>query len=152
MSSSSGGRQILLHGMLMILAGMVWGLIIPMIPFPRLALVAHIQLELNGLLFVVLAVLLLTLPHRVGKTSLRIMLLAVWLTWGMALSEVANAWWGTTQILSIAASQAGATGGTPWQELVVKLTHITAGLGLIVAWFLLIVGFWRHIDPTGTDT
>ncbi len=44
-------------------------------------------------------------------------------------------------MLPIAASQAGASGGKPWQELVVKLTHIGAALGLIVAWSLLIVGF-----------
>jgi hydroxylaminobenzene mutase len=72
------------------------------------------------------------------------MLLAAWLTWAMALSEVANAWWGTAQILPIAAAQAGATGAAPWQELVVKLTHIGAGLSLIVAWSSLVVGFVKR--------
>ena len=71
------------------------------------------------------------------------MLLAAWLIWPMALSEAANAWWGTTQMLPIAASQAGATGGAAWQELVVKLSHIAAGLGLVVAWALLVVGFLK---------
>ena len=62
----------------------------------------------------------------------------------MALSEAANAWWGAAKMLPIAASQAGATGGKPWQELVVQLTHIAAALGLIVAWSLLVVGFVKH--------
>ena len=62
----------------------------------------------------------------------------------MALSEAANAWWGTAKMLPIAASQAGATGGTPLQELVVELTHIAAALGLIVAWSLLVVGFVKQ--------
>jgi len=61
----------------------------------------------------------------------------------MALSEAANAWWGTTQILPIAANQAGALGGAAWQELLVKLTHIAAGLGLVAAWGLLVAGFLR---------
>jgi (hydroxyamino)benzene mutase len=69
----------------------------------------------------------------------------------MALSEVANAWWGTTQMLPISASQAGAVGGAEWQELLVKLTHIAAGLGLIAAWSLLIIGFVKDIEKSNSD-
>ena len=144
MSIHSSSRQILIHGLMLVLAGLVWGLVVPNTPYPRLALGAHIQFETNGLLFIVLATLLLALPHRVGRLSVRVMLLAAWLTWAMALSEVANAWWGTNQMLPIAAAQAGATGGAPWQELVVKLTHIGAGLSLMVAWSLLVVGFVKR--------
>ena len=54
-------------------------------------------------------------------------------------------------MLPIAASQAGATGSEPWQELVVKLTHIGAALGLIIAWSLLIVGFVKHAPGTGSN-
>lgn len=135
------GRRILMQGLIMVLVGLVWGFIVPITPYPRLALGAHIQLESNGVLFSVLALLLLTLPNRVGPKSAAVMLLSAWLTWAMAFSEMGNAWWGTTQILPIAAEQAGATGGEPWQELIVKLTHIGAGLGLLVAWTLLVVGF-----------
>jgi hydroxylaminobenzene mutase len=144
MSIHSSSRQILVHGLMLVLVGLVWGLVVPNTPYPRLALGAHIQFETNGLLFIVLATLLLALPHRVGRLSVRVMLLAAWLTWAMALSEVANAWWGTNQMLPIAAAQAGAAGGAPWQELVVKLTHIGAGLSLIVAWLLLVVGFVKR--------
>jgi hydroxylaminobenzene mutase len=142
------GRRILLHGMAFVLVGLVWGLVVPNTPYPRLALGAHIQFEDSGVLFMVLAILLLKLPHNVGRTAVRVMLLAVWLTWLMALSEAANAWWGTAHMLPIAARQAGATGGKPWQELVVTLTHIAGGLGLMVAWALLIVGFARS-RPAG---
>ncbi len=144
MSIHSSSRQILVHGLMLVLAGLVCGLVVPNTPYPRLALGAHIQFETNGLLFIVLATLLLALLHRVGRLSVRVMLLAAWLTWAMALSEVANAWGGTNQMLPIAAAQAGATGGAPWQELVVKLTHIGAGLSLIVAWLLLVVGFVKR--------
>ena len=144
MSIHSSSRQILIHGLMLVLVGLMWGLVVPNTPYPRLALGAHVQFETNGLLFIVLATLLLALPHRVGRLSVRIMLLAAWLTWAMALSEVANAWWGTAQILPIAAAQAGATGAAPWQELVVKLTHIGAGLSLIVAWSSLVVGFVKR--------
>jgi len=141
MNVESGARQILIHGMALIFAGLLWGLVVPHTPYPRLALGAHIQFESSGVLFMVLAIVLLKLPNTVGRKSIWVMLLAVGLTWIMALSEAANAWWGTKQMLPIAAYQAGAMGGAPWQELVIKLTHISAGLALIVAWMLLIIGF-----------
>jgi hydroxylaminobenzene mutase len=134
-------RRILLLGMTMVLVGLAWGFVVPLTPMPRLALVAHIQAALNGLLFIALATLLLALPHRVGQGSVQVMLAAAWLTWPMLLSQMANAWWGTNEILPIAAEQAGATGGLPWQELVLKATHVVAGIAVLVAWVLLVAGF-----------
>jgi hydroxylaminobenzene mutase len=151
MSIHRSSRQILIHGLALVLFGLVWGLVIPGTPHPRLALGAHIQFVTNGMLFIVLATALLALPHSVGLRSVWVMVVAAWLTWAMAMSEVSNSWWGTLQTLPIAASQAGATGGEPWQELVVKLTHIGAGLGLIIAWSLLVVGFVKHPSRTGSD-
>ena len=151
MSVRSGSRQLLIHGMVLVLVGLVWGLVVPGTPHPRLALEAHIQFVTNGMLFIVLATALLALPHNVGLKSVWVMLVAAWLTWTMAISEVANSWWGTTRMLSIAASQAGATGGEPWQELVVSLTHVGAGLGLIIAWSLLAVGFLKPDSSTGSN-
>ncbi len=144
MTDNGARRQILIHGLAMVLVGLLWGFVVPNTPFPRLALTAHIQFTSNGVLFAVLALLLLTLPHRVGRWSIWVMLLAAWLTWAMLFSEVASAWWGTNQILPIAASQASAKGAQAWQEAIVKLAHIAAGLGLVAAWTLLIVGFVRQ--------
>jgi (hydroxyamino)benzene mutase len=147
-----GGRQILIHGAVMVLVGLVWGLVVPATPYPRLALGAHIQFVLNGMLFIVLATALLALPHRVGLKSIWVMVLAVWLTWAMTLSEVANSWWGTRQTLPIAARQAGVTGAESWQELVVQLTHMGAGLALIIAWALLVIGLLKSVSSAGADT
>ena len=144
MSVRGGSRRILMHGMALVLVGLVWGLAVPHTPYPRLALGAHIQFVSNGLLYVILATVLLSVPHAVGPRSILVMLLSAWLTWTMALSELANAWWGTRQTLPIAAGQAAAQGGRPWQEQIVLVTHIGAGVGLIVAWSLLIAGFVRH--------
>jgi hydroxylaminobenzene mutase len=138
-----GGQEILLNGLALVLAGLIWGLAVPHTPYPRLALGAHIQFEFNGLLLIVMAALLLKFDHDVGPRSIFVMRLSAWLTWAMALSEVANSWWGTRSILPIAAHQAGAIGGLPWQEDAVTSIHIGAGLCLIVAWVLLILGFAR---------
>ena len=146
MQIQSRARQILIHGLALVLVGIVWGLVIPHTPFPRLALSAHIQAVLNGMLFTLMAVLLLTLPHKVSARSALIMLIAAWLTWLTVISEIANAWWGTAESLAIAAQQAGASGAAVWQEQFVKLTHIPAIIGLIVAWILLIAGFVKNPD------
>ena len=150
MSVGTGGRQLLTHGLILVLVGLVWGLFVAGTPHPRLALGAHIHFVTNGMLFIILATALLALPHNVGVKSVWVMVGAAWLTWAMALSEVANAWWGTTQMLSIAAAQAGATQAEPWQELVVNLTHIGAGLALIVAWSLLVIGFLTQAPSSGS--
>ena len=149
MTFQGGSRQIVIHGMLLVLVGLVWGLAVPWTPHPRLALGAHMQFVTNGMLFIVLATAMLTFPHAAGRTTVRGVVVAAWLTWAMALSEVANSWWGTTRMLPLAARQAGATGGEPWQELVVTLTHIGSGLGLIIAWGLVLAGFLRR--ASGTD-
>ena len=148
MNLNSTNRQLLFHGLTLIMAGLLWGLVVPATPLPRLALGAHIQFMVNGMLFAIMAIMLIALPNAVGPRSLRAMVIAAWLTWAMALSEVANAWWGTQQTLPIAAAQAGATGAAPWQELIVTGTHVAAGLGLIVAWGLLMTGFLRNAKDT----
>jgi hydroxylaminobenzene mutase len=140
----SGGKTVLLHGLTLILAGLLFGFLPPATPFPRLAVGAHIQFVTNGMLFVVLAVVVLAVPQSAGPKSMRVLVVSAWLTWLMALSEAANAWWGANQMLPIAAQQAGATGAADWQELVVKLCHIPAALGLILSVALLIRGIAQH--------
>lgn len=120
----------------------------PLAPYPRFALGAHIQFVTNGMLFVVLAIVVLKVPHRAGSMSLRVMVVSAWLTWFMAMSEAANAWWGANQMLPIAARQAGASGAAAWQEAVVKLCHLPAALGLILSVTLLIIGIVNHGGAT----
>jgi len=129
----------------------VWGLVVADTPHPRLALGAHIQFVSNGILFIVLATVLLALRHSVGPKSLWVMVLAVWLTWAMVLSELANSWWGTTQTMPIAARQADVTGAEPWQELLVRVTHIGAGLALIIVWALLVTGLLKPASSPEAD-
>lgn len=140
MTTRSAGRHVLLHGLGMVLAGLLWGVVVPHTPFPRIALSAHIQFEVNGLLFAVLALVVLHVSHSLGRRSLAALLAAAWLAWPMLLSAVANAWWGTSQLLAIAASQAGATGGEAWQESVVTVTHVLGGLSLVIACGLVLIG------------
>ncbi|MBT8138276.1 MAG: hypothetical protein KJP25_00790 [Gammaproteobacteria bacterium] len=146
MNTKTTGRRVLLHGLSMILVGLVWGLGVPHTPFPRIALSAHIQLEVNGLLFVTLSLVVLKALPTLGRVSCIALHSAAWLAWPMLISAVGNAWWGTNQTLSIAALQAGATGGNAWQEAFVTATHVAGGLSLIVAVTLLLVGAWKGLN------
>ena len=49
--------------------------------------------------------------------------------------------------MPVAARQAGAAGGAPWQELIVKLCHLPAALSLILSFVLLIIGVASHREP-----
>jgi hypothetical protein len=66
----------------------------------------------------------------------------------MALYETANACWGANQMLPIAAKHAGAAWAAAWQEAVVKLCHLPAGLGMILSVTLLIIGIAKHRSTT----
>lgn len=74
------GRKILIHGLALVLFGLFWGFAVPHTPFPRLTLGAHIQLVLNGMLFILMALLPLALPHNVSARSALVMLTAACLT------------------------------------------------------------------------
>jgi hydroxylaminobenzene mutase len=63
-------REVLLHGLLFIWVGLIWGLAVPHTPYPRLAQGAHIQFEFSGVLFIVLALILLKLPSIIGPKSM----------------------------------------------------------------------------------
>jgi (hydroxyamino)benzene mutase len=90
MNGGRGGKQILIHGMSLVLVGLLWGLVVPHTTYPRLALSAHIGFEGNGVLLIVMAVLLLKLPHAAGRITVGAIVLTAWLVWIMMASEVAN--------------------------------------------------------------
>jgi hypothetical protein len=64
MSVPSVSRQLVFHGMVLALVGLVWGLVLPGTPHSRLAFGAHIQLISNDMLFIIQATALLALPQR----------------------------------------------------------------------------------------
>lgn len=125
------------------LIGLLWGLVVPAAPFPRLALGAHIQLTTHGLMFLVGGLVIPYLPPGSNRMASRILIAAPRLTWLVMLSEMANGWWGTVKTLPIAASQAGAAGGAPWQEAVVTATHVVGALVLITYWGVIFAGLYR---------
>ena len=138
-ASQSNLRQ----GAIYIMVGLLWGLVVPAAPFPRLALVAHIELTAHGVMFLVAGLVISHLPFTANGIASRILVAAPWLTWLVMLSEMANGWWGTTKILPIAAAQAGASGAAEWQEGIVTAAHLIGAVVLIAYWGVILVGLFR---------
>ena len=135
-------RSNLRQGAVYMLVGLVWGMVIPASPFPRLALGAHIQLTAHGVMFLVAGLVILNLPFRRGGVSAKILAAGPWLTWPVMLTEMANGWWGARKTLPIAAGQAGAAGAEPWQETIVTLAHLIGAVVLIAYWGVMVVGLF----------
>ncbi|GDY10989.1 hypothetical protein LBMAG52_44770 [Planctomycetia bacterium] len=136
-------RSNLRQGAIYMLVGLLWGMVIPASPFPRLALGAHIQLTAHGVMFLVAGLVILHLPFAKGDVSAKILIAGPWLTWPVMLTEMANGWWGARKTLPIAAGQAGATGAEPWQETIVTVAHLIGAVVLIVYWGVIVAGLFR---------
>jgi hypothetical protein len=128
--------SILRSGASLLVAGLTLGFIVPAAAFPRLAVVAHTQLMIEDTMTLVNGLLLQSRPFG-GVDSPRLVDTMSWLQqqtvrWGVAaiwpvlLSEVANAWWGTRGVLSLAAENANvpADYAKPWQSWTVDFTHM----------------------------
>jgi (hydroxyamino)benzene mutase len=137
-------RSNLRQGAVYMLVGLLWGMAVPATPFPRLALGAHIQLTASGVMFLVAGLVSLRLPFASGGAAARVLVAGPWLKWPVVLTEMANAWWGTRQMLPIAAGQAGATGAAGWQEGIVTIAHMLGAVVLVVYWGVILVGLFRN--------
>lgn len=135
-------RSNLRQGAVYMMVGLVWGMAVPTTPFPRLALGAHVQLTAHAVMFLVAGLVIWRLGLGAGRVSGMILTSGPWLTWPVMLSEMANAWWGTRNMLPIAASQAGAPGAAGLQEGVVTATHLVGAVVLLVYWGTILAGLF----------
>ena len=103
-------RSNLCQGAVYMMVGLIWGMAVPATSFPRLALGAHLQLTAHGAMFLVAGLVISHLGLGAGRLPGRILIAGPWLTWPVMLTEMANAWWGTRNMLPIAAQRAGAPG------------------------------------------
>jgi hydroxylaminobenzene mutase len=142
-------RSNLRQGAALMMVGLIWGVVVPATPYPRLALGAHIQLTGNGVMFLVAGLVIAHLGLGAGTLSRGILTAGPWFAWLMALSEMANAWWGTRNMLPIAAQQAGASGAAAWQEHTVSAAHMVAGAVMIAYWGTILFGLFRK--PGGPE-
>ena len=133
-----------LNGALLMFTGLLVGAAIPLAPYPRLMLSAHnAGFTVSGMLSMVAALLLGSSLCSIPGWATTWVIWAHVALWPLSISEVAGAFWGTKRAIPLAAAEAGAPGGTPWQEMVVIVCHIVPALLLMVAWAILVWGAWR---------
>jgi hypothetical protein len=133
-----------LNGVLLMFTGLLVGAAIPLAPYPRLMLSAHnAGFTVSGMLSIVAALLLSSSLCSIPGWATTWVIWAHVALWPLSFSEVAGAFWGTKRPIPLAAAEAGAPGGTPWQEMVVIVCHIVPALLLMVAWAILVWGTWR---------
>jgi len=136
--------RLALNGALLMLAGMFVGAAIPLVPYPRLMLSAHnAGFTVSGSVSMLAALLMSSGLCAISQRAATLVIAGHVALWPLSLSEVAAAFWGTDQALPLAAAEAGAHGGTPWQEAIVSLCHIVPALMLMAAWLALVWGVWR---------
>src|SRR5947207_14848901 len=106
-----------LNGALLMLAGLLVGAFIPLVPYPRLMLSAHnAGFTVSGMLSMVAGLLLGSSLCSIPQRAASAVICAHVALWPLSLSEVAAAFWGTNKALPLAGAEAGATGRSPWQE------------------------------------
>ncbi|KAK9374809.1 uncharacterized protein V1513DRAFT_444453 [Lipomyces chichibuensis] len=149
---SIAARLLLRSGVSLQLFGLVWGLIIPLTPFPKLGLTAHIQSMAQGTM-VLGAGLLLEQPNLLNLSALELKIVS-WgfcLVWASIAAQCFNAFWGTNQILPIAAAAAGATGAEPWKEQIITQTLHIAGFGLMGSFAVLVRALFKEQNAKKTN-
>ncbi|UNI17099.1 hypothetical protein JDV02_003475 [Purpureocillium takamizusanense] len=140
-SSSRIPLHLIRHGCALVAFGLLFGFVVPLTPYPRLGLTAHIQFCVEGTMVLAAGLLLqsdpfastrsasakpVPLAHKLGPWQSRIIYFGLSLIWVTLLSEAANAWWGTQWVLTQAHAAAGLKGDGPaaqWMELVVEYCH-----------------------------
>jgi hypothetical protein len=143
--------SLLRHGAALIGFGLLFGCIVPLTPYPRLGLTAHMQFAIEGTMVVGAGALLNSSPFRtsnkkvadyLGPWQRNLVYYGVAGIWVTLLSEAANAWWGTRWVLPIAHEAAGLLGAGAgpaklWMEMVVAVAHypFAVPLALVVSHF-----------------
>lgn len=134
------------NGAVMIFVGLLLGVAIPAVPYPRLMLSAHTLFFGAGMLSLFAGVLLQVRFCILGKAGAQFVLFAHVFEWIVCISQVLGSVWGTKKALPLAAGQAGALGGEPWQENLVAICQVVPSVILLASWALLVWGVFvaRH--------
>ncbi|KAK9364816.1 hypothetical protein V1509DRAFT_471017 [Lipomyces kononenkoae] len=137
--------SLLRSGISMQLFGLLWGFIVALTPFPKLALTAHIQSMAQGSMILGVG-LLLRQPNLLNLSRLELTM--IWwgfgLAWPVVIVQCFNAFWGTNKLLPIAAASAGAKGAKPWQEQTLSLTLMLSSMVLIVSFAVIVLALFRE--------
>ncbi|KAK1255752.1 hypothetical protein MKX07_008011 [Trichoderma sp. CBMAI-0711] len=152
------------HGGGLVACGMLFGFLVPLVPYPRLGLTAHIQFGVQGCMVLVTGLVLQSDPlgsssspdkeaprerPQLADSLSRWQEHAIYwgctAIWATMIAEMGNAWWGTKWTLPIAHQAAGLLGrdvAARWMEMIVAATHLPLAIPLASVWPTILSKLW----------
>jgi hydroxylaminobenzene mutase len=131
-------------GVVLFLAGLVTGFVIPLFDNPRVGLSSHLEGVMNGLFLIALGVIWpkLALSPRANTIGF---LLAVFGTFANWLATLLAALWGTGAMMPIAAA---GKAGTPVQEIVVSALLMSLSFAMLATCVVVLWGLRSAVRAT----
>lgn len=131
------GHRLLQLGMLLFLAGLLTGFVIPALANPRMGLASHLEGVINGMLLVLLGLLWprLRLGAAARTATFSLALFGTFVNWATTL--LAAAWGAGGPMMPIAAP---GRIGPDWQETVISVLLATLSLAIVAATLLVLYG------------
>ncbi|HEX3553226.1 MAG TPA: hydrogenase [Thermoanaerobaculia bacterium] len=137
-------HRLLFAGILLFFLALLTGLALPIIPYPKLGLGAHLTGLMNGMFLVLLGLLWsrLVLSARAASLTFGLVVYAAYANWIFSLLG---------SILGTGHFTPQASGGqtaAPWKELLVGAGLVTLALAMAAGCILLLVGLRRGVRRT----
>jgi (hydroxyamino)benzene mutase len=141
--SATARRGLVRHGVLLFLAGLVTGFLVPLAANPRAGLAGHLEGVMNGTFLLALGCAWseLRLGARAGRIVYALVLFGSWANWAATLL---SAFLGTSKATPLAGA---GHAGTPFQENLVYGVLGAVSVAMVVAMVVAARGAWRR-EPT----
>ncbi|KPJ91243.1 MAG: hypothetical protein AMS18_09075 [Gemmatimonas sp. SG8_17] len=138
--NAAPNRRLLVGGMVLLFLSLVLGFFLPLFTNPRIGLSAHQVGITGGILIVVIG---MAWEHADLRTKAARVAEALVLVgpFGIALSCVGAAVFGTSRATPIAGA---GFAGARWQEISVSIGLMLGSIAMLIAVFLLLLGFLRR--------
>jgi hypothetical protein len=101
-TQASTALSLVCSGVCLQLFGLIWGMVVGLTPYPRLALTAHIQFMAEGAMVLLIGLVLLqTSIISISARQCRIVYWGLAGVWVVTVAECVNSFWGTKEFLPI---------------------------------------------------
>ncbi|HLE20474.1 MAG TPA: hydrogenase [Vicinamibacteria bacterium] len=143
MVSKDTNRTLMRWGFFLLLCALVTGLAVPGFTNPRMAVSAHLEGVMNGLLLVIVGLVWshLGLSGRLAKIVFWLFAYAAFANWGVTTLAAAL---GTSRLTPMAGAGYSAS---PMQENVVQVIQVSLALAVIAAVALVVYSLRRGNEP-----
>jgi hypothetical protein len=103
-TQASLGLALIKCGALQLTAGFIWGTLIPLPPYPRIALSAHLNIIQHGLLSIAAGLIARDGAAQLSDWQIQLVAWAHFGLWALDIIGAANSWWGTNKAFTIVCS------------------------------------------------